>query len=216
MSLMPPVRCITCGYDLRGTYRDGVCPECGTAASVSESQVPLSRRVRELLRRARRFIICALVLIAVLVLSYREGIEMRVCPDCARVSTVHFQALAIPFTRLHMIRLPEMKSLMVFREIPLVLHLDPASTCQHSWVTWADTYSSGLFYEYSENNPAYCWVTDAEDFDVFLLFLAEKYPEPLEEFRRHIREGDLSSWSGDEYRAWRGEAPPSWDSDEAP
>ncbi len=38
----PPLRCTTCGYDLRGLAPEGRCPECGSAFSWSQS---VSRRV---------------------------------------------------------------------------------------------------------------------------------------------------------------------------
>lgn len=35
-----PLACVRCGYDLRGSPADGVCPECGTAVAVSAADLP--------------------------------------------------------------------------------------------------------------------------------------------------------------------------------
>lgn len=200
---MPPLRCITCGYDLRGTYRDGVCPECGTPAINSEGRSPFSTCLKRRLRRMLPYI-CASLMIAFIALSYLKVEEAWVCPECARSYYHDFHTLRTPFTHIEFPRIPAGRP---HHDLPtqLTAYLDPEGNCAHEWRPFGDS-ASGLLggWRGIGLHPAGTWVAYEEDFDAFIASMTKKYPNLEEEIRRRIRERDsLAGWMSDEYMTWR-------------
>src|ERR1043165_5736126 len=87
-ALMPPVTCIKCGYDLRGTYRDGRCPECGTPATRSVHQKPSRLARLKMHFTTRRLMGGAAVLFSLAVVAFHVNVsETWFCQDCLVIET---------------------------------------------------------------------------------------------------------------------------------
>jgi hypothetical protein len=137
----PGVLCVQCGYDLRGTPRDGRCPECGTLVAVSEQQ-GVSTPWRRFIKRRAGYVwlglgICALGFAISVTYRQRAGaVETRVCTRCGYVQYRYLTELRFPYSSREVLRI--VRQTDQGHDYCLPALLDPEGQCAHQW--------SRLFY----------------------------------------------------------------------
>lgn len=202
--------CVLCGYDLRGTSREGRCPECGELVAKSL----LSRRASSAASIRRRLCgIAAFALLLTFVISafqaYEWGLSLYVCQACARSECREDRVVYLPFTEHEMFEWAE--SIHRRPDSILTQLLDPLTKCPHVWRRNGGnrhrfgSRALGMGVDYAAlplaGDPA---------FDAFLRHMAQSDSTFREKTLGHLRDRDVREWLSDEFTAhmdkvgWKG------------
>ncbi len=161
----PGVLCVQCGYDLRGTPRDGRCPECGTLVATSEQQ-GVSTRWRRFVKRRARYIWLGLgicVLGFAIGLIYRQRVsaqEKRICTRCGYLEYRRLTEYRFPYSGWKVLTITRERARCPGLCLPSLL--DPEHQCVHQWsrLLYSSDYdwrnrSQGVFPLFDSISPFY-------------------------------------------------------------
>lgn len=168
--LSETIRCVECGYDLRGSCASDRCPECGTDTAISYDR--LRRWKYRLRRRPWRWCLAAATSVAIVVTAlsgYLRLEETWACVKCGKVETRHIHGYWIPATD---VRILQIAGAIEPAWVPTTLPnlLDPERTCQHTWVLDSCSFRSSRGGRIGggplKTHPGS--IIDADDFDEFI------------------------------------------------
>ncbi len=201
--LMPEVKCVECGYDLRGTMRDGLCPECG---SVAEASLTPRTWLAALLRRIswKKLFYLSLIALGAFVIAstYLEVTSSYYCTNCTRIEHRSHLGFGSTDNERPWITLRSNKRLSPDKKTPLVKYLDPHRKCQHTWCFMGTTgvELGGKWYACAVGSaPDFTSIFRPNDFDKFM----KESPAVVTELRQRIqRQEELSEWLFWAYYDW--------------
>lgn len=197
----PRLRCARCGYDLRGTGQDSVCPECGMPVVLSKYAG--QSYLRQLRLRWKHLTAALLTVLIVLIGStgYVHVTEMWFCASCGRFEYRHYHDFHAPFVGSRLLRIPGDVSPLADSQV--TPFLDVEGQCRHVLQPGASPSASGLLRGKTGMGPSplIAPIADVADFKSFVA----AHPEVVREIKARLRSGKpLKVWLYKKYARWKG------------